>query len=59
MLLANTNNFSENEVFVEKIWDEPSFFKEISSDFEMAKVKFPENNLIYNNQAYLTGQKRC
>ena len=57
MLVANTDNSSENEVSGEKTWSQNGFFKEINSNSGMEKVNFPQNTLIYKNQAYLTVQK--
>lgn len=54
---ANTNNFSENEVFVEKIWNQPGFLKKLEAILEWKKLTFQET--IPSITIYLTGQERC
>ena len=41
----------------EKLWPTGRFFRDERSEFEMKKVNYPQNNLFYMNQAYLTVQK--
>ena len=38
----------------ECVWEENGYFGEINPDFSIYKKDFPENALIYANQAYLT-----
>ena len=57
MLVANTNNSSENEVSEQNVWSQNSFLKEVNSNFGMEKVNFPEKILIYKSQAYLAVHK--
>ena len=45
------------DVSGEKVWRYFGFFNASRSDYNMEKVKFPENTLLYVNQAYLTVQK--
>ena len=45
------------EVSGEKVWKKFVFFDSRKSDYSMEKVKFPENSLLYINQAYLTVKK--
>ena len=46
-----------NEIAEEQIWKKWRYFGQLSSDFNLEKVNFPENALIYINQVYLTVQK--
>ena len=45
------------EISGERVWKEPVFFGELRTDYNMEKVNFPENSLIFTNQAYLAIQK--
>ena len=38
----------------ECVWEENGYFGDISLDFSIHKKNFPENALVYTNQAYLT-----
>ena len=46
------------EVSEEKLWGSFGFFDASWPDYNMEKVNFPENTLLYVNQAYLTVQKK-
>ena len=43
---------------VEQIWVKDGYFGKMSPDFSIHKNDFPENALIYTNQAYLTFKDR-
>ena len=45
------------EIAGERVWKEPGVFGDVRTDNNMEKGNFPENSLIYINQAYLTFQK--
>ena len=38
----------------EAVWEENGYFGDINPDFSIHKKNFPENALVYTNQAYLT-----
>ena len=50
----NKDDLSPQEISGERVWKQAGFFGEIRTDYNMEKVNFPENSLIYTNQAYLT-----
>ena len=50
----NKDDLSPQELSGERVWKQAGFFGEIRTDYNMEKVNFPENALIYINQAYLT-----
>ena len=52
-----SNKNDEAEIAGERVWKEAGFFGNLRADNNMEKVNFPENPLIYINQAYLTVQK--
>ena len=39
------------------VWKKFGYFDQLSSDFKLEKLNFPESALFYINQAYLTGQE--
>ena len=41
----------------ERVWRNFGYFDTRKSDYSMEKVNFPENTLLYINQAFLTVQK--
>ena len=51
--LASLDNNSD-KVASEKVWSGNGFFGELRADFSIHKKDFPENALIYINQAYLS-----
>ena len=48
------NCMVSEEILGERMWKEVGFLGEPRTDYSMEKVNFPENSLIYINQAYLT-----
>ena len=55
--LWENDEASPVEVSGEKVWRDFGFFEARRADYNMEKVKFPENTLLYVNQSYLTIQK--
>ena len=53
VVLASLDGDS-NKIASECIWKETGFFGELKADFSIHKKDFPENTLVYINQAYLS-----
>ena len=53
VVLASLDN-STDKVASEKVWSGNGFFGELRADFSIHKKDFPENALIYINQAYMS-----
>ena len=51
------NQLGSQEVSGERVWRNFGYFDTRKSDYSMEKVNFPENTLLYINQAFLTVQK--
>lgn len=46
------------EVAGERVWRQNGFFDSRKSDYGIEKVNYPENTMLYLNQAYLTVKKK-
>ena len=57
LVAEKSNKNDEGEIAGERVWKEAGFSGNFRADNNMEKVNFPENPLIYINQAYLTVQK--
>lgn len=55
-MIVSANNSSQ-KVTGKKVWPSFGYFKEQVTDYSMEKVNFPENSLLYINQADATIQK--
>ena len=53
VVLASLNGDSDKRAS-ECVWKENGFFGDLKSDFSIHKKDFPENALVYINQAYLS-----
>ena len=53
--VANLSDSSDKRAS-ESVWQENGFFGELKADFSIHKKDFPENALIYINQAYLSSK---
>ena len=51
------NQLGSQEVSGERVWRNFGYFDTRKSDYSMEKVNFPENTLLYINQAFLTVKK--
>ena len=51
------NELGSEEVSWERVWRNFGYFDARKSDYSMEKVNFPENTLLYINQAFLTVKK--
>ena len=51
------NQLGSQEVSGERVWRNIGYFDTGKSDYSMEKVNFPENTLLYINQAFLTVKK--
>ena len=54
---VNKSSMVSEEMSGERVWKDPGFLGDLRTDYNMEKVNFPENSLIYINQAYLKIQK--
>ena len=54
---VDQNSMMSEEISGERVWKEANFGGELRTDYNMEKVNFPENSLIYINKAHLTIQK--
>ena len=48
------NKIGSEEISAERVWRQYGFFDSGKSYFSMEKVNYPENTILYLNQAYLT-----
>ena len=55
MVVANIDG---EEKVGERIWEQDGYFGSINPDFSIHKKNFPENAVVYINQAYLTVNDR-
>ena len=55
VVVANLSDNSDKRAS-ERVWQENGFFGELKADFSIYKKDFPENALIYINQAYLSSK---
>ena len=53
----DASKYDDHEIAGERVWKEGGYLGDLRADYNMEKVNFPENSLIYINQAYLTVQK--
>ena len=51
------NQLGSQEVSGKRVWRNFGYFDTRKSDYSMEKVNFPENTLLYINQAFLTVKK--
>ena len=52
------NELGSDEVSEERVWKSFGYFDTRKSDYSMEKINFPENTLLYINQAFLTVKKK-
>ena len=52
------NEIGSEEVSTERVWRQYGFFDSRKSDCSTKKVNYPENTILYYNQAYLTEKKK-
>ena len=55
VVVANLGDSNDKQAS-ERVWQENGFFGELKADFSIHKKDFPENALIYINQAYLSSK---
>ena len=48
------NELGSEEVSQERVWKSLGYFDAGKSDYSMEKINFPDNTLLYINQAFLT-----
>ena len=58
VVVANLGDSSDKRAS-ERVWQKNGFFGELKADFSIHKKDFPENALIYINQAYLRSKVDC
>ena len=57
LVVSTSESRNSGDTCSEKVWPSWGFVREKRSDFGMDKVNYPENTLLYINQAHLTTQK--
>ena len=57
-LVAESQNGNDvSEIAGEPVWKISGYFGQLRTDYNLEKANFPQNALLYLNQAYLTVQK--
>ena len=51
---VESRNGDVSEIAGEPVWKKYGYFSQLRADYNLEKVNFPENDLFYINQAYLT-----
>ena len=52
------NEIGSEEVSTERVWRQYGFFDSRKFEYSMEKVNYPENTILYLNQAYLNVKEK-